>query len=75
MYVGNDFYSYSSGYFDCADTATVTGVNHAVTIIGYGMSDVVPATATTPEIPASKYFIIKNSWGSWGEAGYWRVKS
>lgn len=64
FYVASDFYSYSSGYYDCLGVTGITSVNHAVTIIGYGLNDL-----------QEKYFIIKNSWGTgWGDKGYWKVK-
>ncbi|XP_030962307.1 zingipain-2-like [Quercus lobata] len=58
---GRDFQSYSSGVFtgECG-----TNLDHAVTVIGYGMSD-----------DGTKYWLIKNSWGTtWGESGYMRIQ-
>lgn len=52
-----DFRFYSSGVFngDCT-----TYLDHAVTAIGYGTAG-----------DGTKYWLIKNSWGtSWGEGGY-----
>nr|POE52678.1 senescence-specific cysteine protease sag12 [Quercus suber] len=57
----SDFKSYSSGVFtgECG-----TNLDHAVTVIGYGMSD-----------DGTKYWLIKNSWGTtWGESGYMRIQ-
>jgi KDEL-tailed cysteine endopeptidase len=40
-----------------------TRLNHAVTLIGYGISPL-----------GNNYWLIKNSWGSgWGEGGYFRL--
>ena len=54
--VESAFYSYGGGVFDteCSDT----GVNHAITLVGYTQT----------------YFTAKNSWGQhWGEAGHIRM--
>ena len=58
---GLAFKQYSGGIYngDCG-----THLNHAVTIVGYGMSE-----------KGTKYWLLKNSWGqTWGENGYMRIK-
>ncbi|KAF8117229.1 hypothetical protein N665_0012s0230 [Sinapis alba] len=58
---GFDFQFYSSGVFTGECT---TYLDHAVTAVGYSQSS-----------NGSKYWIIKNSWGTkWGESGYMRIK-
>ncbi|CAA0372453.1 Papain-like cysteine peptidase superfamily [Arabidopsis thaliana x Arabidopsis arenosa] len=58
---GAAFRHYSGGVFngECG-----TDLHHAVTIVGYGMSE-----------EGTKYWVVKNSWGeTWGENGYMRIK-
>ncbi|XLU48877.1 hypothetical protein S245_043691 [Arachis hypogaea] len=58
---GDDFQFYSSGIFTgkCG-----TEPDHAVTVVGYGKAK-----------DGTKYWIIKNSWGTdWGEKGYMRIE-
>ncbi|KAF8411032.1 hypothetical protein HHK36_003571 [Tetracentron sinense] len=58
---GQPFQFYKSGVFtgDCT-----TEINHAVTVVGYGMTD-----------DSTKYWLVKNSWGTtWGEEGYMRIQ-
>ncbi|WVZ03577.1 hypothetical protein V8G54_024383 [Vigna mungo] len=58
---GFDFQFYMSGIFtgSCG-----TEPDHGVTAVGYGVSD-----------DGSKYWLVKNSWGTeWGEEGYIRMQ-
>ncbi|MED6107200.1 hypothetical protein PIB30_011770 [Stylosanthes scabra] len=58
---GHDFRFYSSGVFNgkCG-----TEPDHVVTVVGYGKAK-----------DGTKYWILKNSWGTeWGEKGYMRIK-
>ncbi|OAY34431.1 vignain [Manihot esculenta] len=57
---GKDFQFYSEGVFSghCG-----TELNHGVALVGYGET-----------VDRTKYWIVKNSWGSeWGENGYVRM--
>ncbi|XP_049383992.1 zingipain-2-like [Solanum stenotomum] len=57
----HEFHMYGSGIYDGSCSPSL---NHAVTVIGYG----------TSEEDGTKYWIVKNSWGSsWGEEGYMRI--
>ncbi|CAH8295146.1 unnamed protein product [Eruca vesicaria subsp. sativa] len=57
---GLEFQQYKSGIFD-GDCGT--DPNHAVAIIGYGVSE-----------EGINYWLLKNSWGeTWGENGYMRI--
>jgi C1A family cysteine protease len=57
-------YYYRGGIYDPSQAdCNPYGVNHGVTIVGYGSQDGVD------------YWIIKNSWGpNWGEKGYFRIR-
>ena len=60
---GDPLKYYSSGIFDKSSTqCPSSGINHAVTIVGYGAAS------------GKDYWIVRNSWGSnWGENGYFRI--
>jgi cathepsin L len=52
------FQAYTGGVYN---EANVTGINHAVTIVGWDDAD--------------QAWIVKNSWGvGWGEAGFFRIR-
>lgn len=66
-----DFQHYSSGIItECAhvDELTITDLDHAVLVVGYG-------TDTVEGFGEVDYWLIKNSWGDqWGEDGYFRLQ-
>ena len=51
---------FKQGVFTTTDCSIKT-VNHAVTVVGYGTSG------------GLDYWLVRNSWGTWGEAGYIRM--
>ncbi|KAH7650634.1 Fruit bromelain protein [Dioscorea alata] len=56
---------YHSGIVDAASCVVKrkTGLNHAVTAVGYGVEN------------GKKYWLLKNQWGNkWGEAGYVKLE-
>ncbi|KAK6027287.1 papain family cysteine protease [Ostertagia ostertagi] len=57
--VYQDFYHYKSGIYK--HTAGNATGSHAVKIIGWGQDGDTP------------YWIIANSWGDWGEHGFFRM--
>jgi cathepsin F len=60
----NPLQTYSGGILDkTSSQCPVSGINHAVTLVGYGAESGVD------------YWIVKNSWGAnWGENGYFRIR-
>ena len=58
-------YSYVCGMlFYSRKECPVSGIDHCVTLVGYGIDDTYK----------SDYWLLKNSWGKdWGENGYFRV--
>ena len=63
VYAKPDWYDYHSGIYNgCAYDENI-GMNHAVTLVGYG---------TDEEL--GDYWKIRNHWGkTWGEEGYMRL--
>jgi hypothetical protein len=59
------FNSYTSGIIQTTGCPTsMAATNHAVVIVGYGID----AKTSIP------YWKVRNSWGNWGEQGYFRIK-
>jgi len=67
----DDFYYYEGGIYHHVeaqqrdDFDPYYGINHAVTLVGYGVE---PSTG-------EKFWTVKNSWGDWwGESGFFRIR-
>ena len=60
----NPLQTYTGGILDkTSSQCPVSGINHAVTLVGYGAESGVD------------YWTVKNSWGkNWGENGYFRIR-
>ncbi|KAL4443763.1 hypothetical protein ABPG75_011500 [Micractinium tetrahymenae] len=67
FYVQSSFYSYTSGIYQASSCAT-DSINHAMVIVGYNKT----AGIGSP----NSYWIIRNSWGAWGDgnSGYIKVQ-
>ena len=59
IHANGDFQAYGGGIFEAPCQG---GRNHAVLAIGYGNEN------------GRDYFIVKNSWGNWGEGGFMRIR-
>ncbi len=62
MDVYDDFFYYSGGVYEYTNSAYAGG--HAILIVGY---------KDDTSVDGGGYFIVKNSWGNWGESGYFRI--
>lgn len=65
MMVYSDFAYYKGGIYDPVSKTPVGG--HGILIVGYGEEG-------TGFFGKKKYWIAKNSWGNWGEDGFFRIK-
>lgn len=55
----SSFSSYRSGVYVCTDTNCKESINHAVSVVGYGVQSGI------------RYWKVRNSWGArWGDGGY-----
>jgi cathepsin L len=58
---------YGGGIFDGMGGKCDVDIDHAVQLVGYGLDTSVGTNGT-------HYWLVRNSWGSWGEKGYIRLK-
>ncbi len=58
--VYSDFYYYNSGIYEHKEIPGEESAGHAILIVGWD--------------DEQEYWICKNSWGDWGENGYFRIK-
>ncbi|KAL4420951.1 hypothetical protein ABPG77_004580 [Micractinium sp. CCAP 211/92] len=63
--VKSSFYGYTSGIYPASSCTTET-INHAMIIVGYNKT----AGVGSPD----SYWIVRNSWGTWGDGGYIKVQ-
>jgi C1A family cysteine protease len=56
--VYTDFFSYNGGVYHYDGHSQFAG-GHAIVIVGYDSNE--------------RYWIVKNSWGNWGENGYFKI--
>ncbi|KAG1663921.1 hypothetical protein FOA52_002237 [Chlamydomonas sp. UWO 241] len=55
------FMSYRGGILNKCDESNSYSINHAVVLVGYNYDEAVPENS---------YWLIRNSWGSWGALGH-----
>lgn len=66
VYASTAFQQYTEGIYSDSNTGCPDGyyttVNHAVSLVGWGHDTI-----------EGDYWILRNSWGDWGENGYMRI--
>ncbi|KAL4443790.1 hypothetical protein ABPG75_011527 [Micractinium tetrahymenae] len=63
--VQSSFYGYAGGVYQ-ATSCTADTINHAMVVVGYNASAGIGS--------ADSYWIVRNSWGTWGDNGYIKVQ-
>jgi len=58
----SEWSSYDSGVFSGCDEESNIDIDHVVQLVGYGTDS-----------QLGDYWIVRNSWGDWGESGYIRL--